>query len=276
VLDRLGLTSAFQDLRPAPVTRVHLQFGRKGKTCPLPETASGVSRYALDGLLLEHCRRRGAELIRERIAGPTPAGWVNAAGRQTPAAKGDRLFGFKAHYSGPAHDAVELYFFRGCYVGLNCIEGGLTNVCGLGPERILRAHNFEIDEILRQFRPLRDRLEPLQRAMDWLHVGPLVFKNRFDERNLESYPAGDALSFVDPFTGSGIASALITGNLAGSAAARRTSPSEYLEQTRQALGRPFAVAGALRNALSWNCVGHLASLIPATYLFRWTRPAIRF
>jgi menaquinone-9 beta-reductase len=276
VLDQLGLAGSLESSGSARVTRMHLQFASASKTCLLPDPGYGLSRYALDRLLLDVCRRRGADVLRARAPKPAGAGWIDAAGRQSTAPKGDRLFGFKAHYRGPAHDAVELYFFRGCYVGLNCVEDGFTNVCGLGPERILRERGFQLDELLEGFQPLRERLAPLQRTMNWMHVGPLVFRNRFHEPGLSCYPAGDALSFVDPFTGSGIASALISGRLAGRAAARRNEPAVYMKQATEALGRPFTVAGALRKALCWSWAGPVAALIPGSYLFRLTRPAAPF
>ncbi|HBY63574.1 MAG TPA: hypothetical protein DEH78_27430, partial [Solibacterales bacterium] len=99
-------------------------------------------------------------------------------------------FGFKAHFVGPANDAVELYFFRGGYVGVNPVEGGVTNVCGLCDERLLPP-----DSVIERLPALRRRLEGMTQEFAWLHTGPLVFRHRFDE---SSYLAGDALSFVDP------------------------------------------------------------------------------
>jgi flavin-dependent dehydrogenase len=62
---------------------------------------------------------------------------------------------------------------------------------------------------------------------------------------------GDSLSFVDPFTGSGILSALLTGRLAGIAAARRIPRPEYVKAGRSLLGRAFLVSSVLR-----RLVGH--------------------
>jgi hypothetical protein len=57
--------------------------------------------------------------------------------------------------------------------------------------------------------------------MDWLITGPLVFSERLRQPADEvTYRAGDSLGFTDPFTGSGILNAMLTGELAGIAAAR--------------------------------------------------------
>jgi len=54
----------------------------------------------------------------------------------------DRLFGFKAHFEGPSTDAVELFFDGQGYVGVSGIEQGLTNVCGIARESLLRRYGF--------------------------------------------------------------------------------------------------------------------------------------
>ena len=74
--------------------------------------------------------------------------------------------------------------------------------------------------------------------MDWLITGPLVFADSLPPLSREpAYLAGDALGFIDPFTGSGILSAVLTGKLAGAAAARRTPNNEYLRQCGRACWR---------------------------------------
>jgi hypothetical protein len=93
------------------------------------------------------------------------------------------------------------------------VEGGVTNVCGVAPEEALALHAFEPDGLVRKFEPLRDRVSPLTRSMDWFITGPLYFRNRLDTPGPPGqYFAGDQLSFVDPFTGTGIRSGLSTGD----------------------------------------------------------------
>ena len=181
------------------------------------------------------------------------------------------MFGFKAHFEGPGDDAVELFFFNGCYVGVNAIEGGKTNVCGLGPEDFLGRWGFDFDEVVRRFPALATRLEPLQRSMTWLCTGPLEYGQAFQADGV--YRTGDALSFVDPFTGSGLLAAVKTGALAGTAAAQGESPADYLQRCRLALKKPFEVAGIFRRAVNSGWADVLAGLVPGRVLFALTRPS---
>jgi flavin-dependent dehydrogenase len=271
ILDRLGVWDSFAARCPAPIRRMALTVGNSVRSGVLPETAWGFSRYALDRLLYDHALASGGAAIRLNGAGERID--ILASGRQNTAAPGRRLFGFKAHFEGPAEDAVELYFFDGCYAGVSPVEGGVTNVCALGPEPLLRRLRFDYDAVLDRSRPLAERLRPLTRAMEWLSVGPLVFGNVFRTwSDAGVYPAGDALSFVDPFTGSGIVAALSTGMLAGTAAATNVSVPEYLAGCRNALASPFRVAGILRSILRTGMADKLAPLVPASWLFRMTRP----
>lgn len=275
VLGDFGLTGAFDALGPAPVKRAMLCFGRREKNFRLPEIAWGLSRAAFDHLLLRAAEERGAVVTHS-----TPTSFdkpvVVARGRHfasTASDRGQRLFGFKAHFRADAGDAVELYFFNGCYVGLNAVEDGLTNVCGIAPERLLARFGFEHDELLQSCEPLRARLQGAERIMPWLSTGPLRFENRFRvDPEPGVYAAGDALSFVDPFTGSGLLAALKTGTMAGRFAARERPVQEYMESVRAVLERPFAIAGIFRWAVTSGWAERIAPLLPGAAMFRWTRP----
>ena len=266
-LDHLGLWPAFSAAGPSKIRRLELHFGRREKISQLAEPAWGLSRYAFDAVLLQSALAAGAALQRE----PGHPPQIVACGRSVAAtSRGARLFGFKAHFDGPSHDAVELYFFGRCYIGINTIENGLTNVCGLAPEDFLRRFNFDFDQILLQSPALAGRLKPLHRSLDWLSTGPLNFSQNFADRTV--YRAGDALSFVDPFTGTGLLAAVKTGTFAGSAAARGDSVEDYLKQCRACLKRPFEIAGILRKALSCGFAETFVPLVPSAMLFALTRP----
>jgi flavin-dependent dehydrogenase len=197
---------------------------------------------------------------------------VLATGRRAAATPGKRLFGFKAHFEGPADDAVELFFFSGGYVGVSCVERGITNVCGIAPEGVLHACGFRLDEFVLRSEALAERLRPLSRKFRWLTVGPLVYSSNFRSwADPITYPAGDALGFVDPFTGSGILNALLTGWLSGSAAAEGLSSQEYVERCGALLEKPYRTSAVFRALLDMGCAQHLASLIPGSWLFRLTR-----
>jgi hypothetical protein len=264
----MGLWSAFLAAGPARITRAVLHLGTHPKRFSL-EPAYSLSRYSLDHLLLRQAILRGADL-RVEAAKPGEAPTVLAHGRQASAQAGERLFGFKAHFRGPVDDAVELFFFRGCYVGVSSVENQFTNVCGLAPERLLRECGFAPEALFNE--PLRERVAPLERAMEWLITGPLVFHDEFQGRT-RVYLAGDALGFVDPFTGSGVLAALLTGGLAGRAAAQGRSVQDHQAACRRVLGRQYSVASLLRRLLGAGLAEKLAAFVPGRILYRMTRPA---
>ena len=270
-LRRLRAWDQFQAAGPARIERMALHFSRRELFAPLPEPAWGLSRYVFDALLLGRARELGAD-----IDDPSPAPQlVIATGRRSrPAPRGKRVFGFKAHFEGPPGDAVELFFFDGCYTGVSPVESRKTNVCGLGPEDVLRRFDFDYDQLVRRSPALAARLRPLTRLTQWLSTGPLDFRQSFDPQTGGVYPTGDAVSFADPFTGSGLLAAVRTGELAGHAAALRKPVTEYLAECRQTLRQPFLTAHVFRKTLDWGWAELMAEWIPAKVLFQLTRPRI--
>jgi menaquinone-9 beta-reductase len=269
LLDKLGVAATFDDLEPARVRRMIVRIGRREKVSRLPETAFGLSRYAFDAMLLDQ-----AVALRAHVAADGSGCRVLATGRSASPPRGSRLFGFKAHFEGPVDDAVELYFFDGCYVGINCVEQNYTNVCGIAPETVLRADDFDADATLRRCDGLARRVAPLRPVMKWMFTGPLAFTNQF-RSTPGVYLAGDALSFVDPFTGSGIVSAVATGSLAGEYAARRLDVDAYQRACRGVLARPFEIASALRWIARTRWAERLLESIPGQLLYWATRPRVR-
>jgi flavin-dependent dehydrogenase len=268
-LAQLDVWPATEACRPALMYSMRVHFGRRVCADRLPEPAIGLSRLRLDHLLREAAVQRGATFVAERQT-PTP-GCILATGRQAGAAPGDRIFGFKAHFGGPPGDAVELYFGDRFYVGVNPVEDGITNVCGLAPESLLRSIDFTYDRLLELSPALRERTRPLNRSMDWLSTGPLVYGRRTQPPDV--YPAGDAFSFIDPFTGAGMLNALETGRMAGLAAASGQSPERYRQSVLRRLNRPLFVAGVFRTAVAAGVGALIAPWIPGRWLFALTRPA---
>jgi 2-polyprenyl-6-methoxyphenol hydroxylase-like FAD-dependent oxidoreductase len=266
LLEAAGIRDSFLALAPAPVRRMVIRLGAGENRSVLPEPAFGLSRFAFDDLLWRTAIDRGASpSVSEK---PTVIASGRPPGQQ---AKGGRLFGFKAHFTGPADDAVELYFARETYTGINCIEDGRTNICGLAPESALRAVDFNPEAFFAGIPALRERVAPLTRVMDWLFTGPLDFRQQWQPAD-SALLCGDALSFVDPFTGSGILTAVLTGSLAGVHAARGIPPATHLDACRRAIGRPFAVSSALRSLALHNIAEFLLPWIPGRWLYNLTRP----
>ncbi|HVT92715.1 MAG TPA: FAD-dependent monooxygenase [Bryobacteraceae bacterium] len=274
LLERMKLWDVFAAGGPGSIRRVELHFPKTVKRSRLSEAAFGMSRYRFDQILWEAAVERGARVSREADE-PAESCRVVASGRKEVLPRGDRLFGFKAHFSGPVNDAVELYFFDRAYVGVNPAEEGITNVCGIAPERLLKKFGFDLDAVVGSSRALTERIAPLTREMKWMTTGPLRFRNRFREESAgDVYLCGDALSFVDPFTGSGILSAVASGRMAGLAAARGVPAARHLQECRRLLGSPFAVSSLFREAVSRGWAETLAPLVPGTWLFHLTRPRV--
>jgi len=280
LFERLGVRNDFLALAPSRIrhTRLHFSTGSARihtKRWTLAEPAYGVSRYALDAMLLRAAAQHGAEVVRETAPPFAGAARIVAYGRHSRATKGARLFGFKAHFSGTGDDAVDLMFFDGCYAGVSAVEGGAINVCGLAPERVLQRYGFHPDELLDASPLLRERVRGLKRTMEWLVTGPLVFRDAFGHSPGE-YLAGDALGFVDPFTGSGLLAAVLTGLMAGTAAARAVPATTHLRACRRALWVQYRTAAMLRRVVENGWAAALAPLIPGKALFEFTRPRITF
>lgn len=273
VMQSLGCWQAFQACAPAVIRRMSLCIGGREIRAALPEPAYGLSRYRLDRLLLDRAAECGCRIVRSQEDDVRPS-VILTTGRTAAGRRGSRLFGFKAHFRGHAADEIRLDFYGDVYVGVNPVEEGLVNVCGVAAESALDARGFDADELLAACPRVAGQLAGLERAMDWLFTGPLVFGNRLNDDSEGVYRAGDALSFVDPFTGSGMVSALITGRLAGIASARRQAVPDYLRACRRALSKPFAAASLFRAALASGWAARLAGVLPARLLFRLTRPAL--
>lgn len=264
VLNDLGVHDQFLALRPHRVTRMSITLGSVTKTAVLGEPAFGMSRYAFDQLLWSEAVAQGA------LAGEGGVHIIATGRPATNGIRGNRLFGFKAHFEGPKDDAVGLFFLDRAYVGVNCVENGMTNVCGLAPESLLKAVNFEPDALTGLNAALRERMKPLNRTMNWMFTGPLEYGQKW--QRTDAYLAGDALSFVDPFTGSGVLSAVLTGYLAGTHAALQKGIPEYLEACRSAIGRPFTCSSILRSIAGTAWAERLLPWVPGRLLFQLTRP----
>ena len=127
------------------------------------------------------------------------------------------LVAFKAHLEGArvAPGACEIYFYRGGYGGLSSIEAGRSNLCFIASARDVRACAADAERVMREIvcqnRRAAHSLANARACSAWLAVTLESFGRH------ESAPAkglltiGDAASFIDPFTGSGMLMALESG-----------------------------------------------------------------
>jgi flavin-dependent dehydrogenase len=131
------------------------------------------------------------------------------------------LFGFKKHFCGPsaplAGRAV-LHVFPGGYLGLSRVEGGIVNLAALTSPALAKEAHHDFDVLLAR---LCERSPALSRDLDGLapEPGPVLLS---EPVHLGAHGAvardvllaGDAAGVLDPYTGAGMATALLTGEAA--------------------------------------------------------------
>lgn len=130
------------------------------------------------------------------------------------------LVAFKAHLEGTrgAAGRCEIYFYRGGYGGLNSVEGGLSNLCFIAAARDVKACGGSPERLMREIvetnRRAAETLKGARVQSEWLAVSLEGFGRRRLIPADGLLAVGDAASFIDPFTGSGMLMALESGELA--------------------------------------------------------------
>lgn len=150
-----------------------------------------------------------------------------SSGTKRTARKRATLVAFKAHVEGArGGDGVcEIYFYRGGYGGLSPVEGGRSNLCFIASAQDVRALGGDagrvVREVLMENARARVALEGARVCSAWLSVALESFGRRELVPREGLIAAGDAASFIDPFTGSGMLMALENGELVAEAISRR-------------------------------------------------------
>lgn len=218
--------------------------------------ALGLSRAEMDERLLRRAEDVGVHVLedahvtdlifeKEQVSGVTikagsraetyraaitidATGRTRALARRLPVAKSAKLkrppmIAFKAHLENTlvAPGACEIYFYRRGYGGLSSIENGLSNLCFIASAGDVRAcaadANRVMREVVSQNRRARFTLKSARAHSQWLAVSLEGF-GRHDVAPVDGLlTVGDAASFIDPFTGSGMLMALESGELASRA-----------------------------------------------------------
>jgi flavin-dependent dehydrogenase len=183
------------------------------------------------------------------------------------------LVAFKAHLSGArvAAGACEIYFYKGGYGGLSGVERGLSNLCFIVAARDVRARGSDAARVMREVvasnRRAAETLKDARVESAWLAVALEGF-GRFGVAPASGLLAvGDAASFIDPFTGSGMLMALESGELAATTVARylarlreKISPDDAHGNSFDAYSNSFDVHGD-----SFDAQGHYFDALAGEY-----------
>jgi flavin-dependent dehydrogenase len=162
----------------------------------------------------------------EQHAKANGGGEAHAAKAGVSVSKRMPLVAFKAHLEnvGGAKSACEIYFYRGGYGGVSCVENELSNLCFIVAAGDVRARASDAERVMREIVMSNSRAaETLRGARvrsEWLAVALESFGRREVAPAEGLLMVGDAASFIDPFTGSGMLMALESGELAGEAVTR--------------------------------------------------------
>ena len=249
VLGPLGVVDEIDRAGAPRIDRCRVVGSKRTYEFAFPHPARGVSRFFFDDLLLRTAEARGA--IRkdgvtvtslEEIGARVVVGAWGRWGRFDQQLQrgfvrdtSHRNFGFKRHYrkchpersegSSTAQcgrsfavdatqddTSIELYSFRRGYLGVNAVEGGITNICGLVHARRLAGHKGRWDAFIDAIRREEPRLEELyarhEPAQDgYLSSEPVIFRARSAVEG-GVFMIGDASGVIDPLTGNGMAMAV--------------------------------------------------------------------
>ncbi|HET8798318.1 MAG TPA: NAD(P)/FAD-dependent oxidoreductase [Thermoanaerobaculia bacterium] len=232
VLRELGVVDAIDAAGAPHIERCRIVGRRRVSAFALPHPARGVSRMLLDAAILDAAKRSGAHFevraigdLRECEAKIVAGAWGRwgrfdrALGRSFVRST-DRNFGFKRHYrahTSPANH-IDLYSFRRGYLGVNAVEGGITNICGLVHASRLAGHKGRWDAFVETIRREEPPLDALYAAHEpahehFLSSDPVIFRARSAVEE-GVFMIGDASGVIDPLTGNGMAMAVQSALLA--------------------------------------------------------------
>jgi flavin-dependent dehydrogenase len=233
ILRPLGVIDAIDAAGAPHIERCRVIGSRRTYEFALPKAARGVSRMFFDDLLLRTAAASGAQrfdgqtitALDEIRATVTVGAWGRWGRFDQQLQRGfvrdrsHRNFGFKRHYTAAtATSSIDLYSFRRGYLGVNAVEGGITNICGLVHASRLAGHKGRWDAFVETIRAEEPRLEQLyathEPAQDgYLSSEPVIFRARSAVEG-GVFMIGDASGVIDPLTGNGMAMAIQSALLA--------------------------------------------------------------
>lgn len=219
VLEQLGLKAEFE--KAGAIQARTARFIADPNQSPVRElpVALCLSRFEMDRLLAEKFRSLGGGLREgERVEFLNEEGWVRASGRQPHSTEnGWRWFGLKIHARNVELTAdLEMHIARNSYVGLNRINGGEVNICGLFRARTGSASTESKFELLRGSPGslLRERLAKADfNESSFCSVAGLSLQPQLASLK-NQLCIGDALTMIPPATGNGMSMAFESAEIA--------------------------------------------------------------
>lgn len=161
--------------------------------------------------------------------------------------------GFKVHLAdaGVPKGMCEIYSFRGGYAGSSAVEGGLANLCFLIKSDVVRANGSNADAIVERVVSRNKRaavnLKNATPVGEWLAVSVDGFGTTRLAPAENFFTVGDAASFIDPFTGSGMVMALESSEvLAGAITEGQRIAGAYESEYRTKFARRLRICSLLR------------------------------
>ena len=183
------------------------------------------------------------------------------------------LVGFKNHLSGVQLEKgfCEIYSFAGGYAGLSHVENGVANLCFLIKAKTVRQIGSDAKKLIEQavfkngraFETLRDATA----TGEWLAVSIDSFGTRATAPAVNLFTIGDAASFIDPFTGSGMVMAFESAQVLAEVIAAHhrsceTIGNEYLLAYKKKFRSRLLLCSALRRtALMPNLATAVVSIL---------------
>ena len=142
--------------------------------------------------------------------------------------------GFKAHLRDVdlTSGGCEIYSFPGGYAGVSPIEDGLFNLCFLLKASVVRSAGGDANHLLRDVVKRNTRaavtLSTPSNAGEWLAVSVDGFGTKKTSAAANLFTVGDAASFIDPFTGSGMVMAMESAAVLADAIASNSGSIEQI------------------------------------------------
>lgn len=196
---------------------------------PLAEKALCVSRHLLDHLLIKFLQDAGGVIqCSTRFAGDfSSPGIIRATGRiPTPdSVSGERWLGLKGHLvNANTVPGLQMHRVPSGYVGVNTIENGRVNVCGLFnlqdmdlPRGNLHQHllSGEVGSALHDliYSGSWDQ-DSLTSVAGFSLRSPRARDRSSSDSQMSEFRLGDAYTMIPPFTGNGMSMALESADLA--------------------------------------------------------------